>query len=79
MATVPDRHKTGSISQLERDTLADAAEALLEHERLRAALRASDDRLRVLCRQYDGAARVWGTRPEHLRHACEARGLLDPR
>jgi hypothetical protein len=72
------RH-ANTVSQLERDTLADAAEALLEHDRLRAALRASDDRLRALCRQYDVAARVWATRPEHLRHACETRGLLDPR
>lgn len=68
-----------TIAPSELDTLQDAAAALLEHERLCAALKASDDRLRVLCRQYDNAARVWATRPEHLRHACEARGLLGPR
>lgn len=56
--------------------LRDAAEALREADRLRDAVRASDARLRVLCRQYDQAAGVWGFAPHHLRRACEARGLL---
>lgn len=60
----------------EHDILTDAAEALREHERLTQALKASNDRLRVLCRQYDQAAGVWGFAPHHLRRACEARGLL---
>lgn len=65
-----------TIAPTDQETLTEAAEALLEHDRLRAALKATDDRLRALCRRYDVAARVWGSRPEHLRRACEARGLL---
>lgn len=60
----------------EQDILQAAAEALQEHERLRVALRASDDRLRALCRQYGQAAGVWGFAPHHLAQACKARGLL---
>ena len=60
----------------EMDVLREAAEALQEHERLRAAVRASDDRLRLLCRQYGDAARVWGVAPHHLAQACKARGLM---
>lgn len=60
----------------EMDVLREAAEALQEHERLRMAMRASDDRLRLLCRQYGDAARVWGVAPHHLAQACKARGLL---
>ena len=58
------------------DILREAAEALREADRLRDAVRASDAHLRVLCRQYDQAAGVWGFQPHHLRRACEARGLL---
>ena len=60
----------------EMDVLREAAQALQEHERLRMAMRASDDRLRLLCRQYGDAARVWGVAPHHLTQACKARGLL---
>lgn len=60
----------------EQDILQAAAEALQEHERLRVALRTSDDRLRALCRQYGQAAGVWGFAPHHLAQACKARGLL---
>ena len=65
-----------TIAPTEHDTLTEAAEVLLEHERLRLALKASEDRLRALCRRYDAAARVWGSQSHHLRRACEARGLL---
>lgn len=58
------------------DVLREAVEALQEHERLRLALRASDDRLRAICRAYDRAGRIWGTTPVHLRRICEGRGLL---
>lgn len=60
----------------EQDVLLAASEALQEHERLRAALRASETRLRVLCRQYGQAAGVWGFAPHHLAQACRARGLI---
>lgn len=58
------------------DILREAAEALREADALRDAARASDARLRVLCRQYDQAASVWGFQPHHLRRACEARGHM---
>ena len=60
----------------EEDILSEAAEALREADRLRAALRDSDNRLRVLCRQYGQAAGVWGFAPHHLAQACRARGLI---
>lgn len=60
----------------DHDILRDAAEALREHERLRQAMRDSDNRLRVLCRQYDLAAGTRGFAPHHLAQACKARGLL---
>lgn len=60
----------------EQDVLLAASEALQEHERLRAALRDNETRLRVLCRQYGQAAGVWGFAPHHLAQACRARGLI---
>lgn len=65
---------TDTLTEL--DVLREAVEALQEQERLRQALRASETHLRALCRSYDRAGHVWGTAPEHLRRACEARGLL---
>lgn len=60
----------------ENDILRDAADELTRNERMRKALRDSDERLRRICRQYDRAAGVWGFQPHHLRRACEARGML---
>ena len=60
----------------EMDVLREAADALQEHERLRAAMRASDDRLRLLCRQYEAATGYRMLTPTHLGHMCRARGLL---
>lgn len=77
MATTATRAERVPAAVLtEQDILQAAAEALQEHERLRVALRASDDRLRALCRQYGQAAGVWGFAPHHLAQACKARGLL---
>jgi len=61
----------------ENDILAEAARALAERDRLEKAVKDCDAALRVLCRQYGDAARVWGTGPQHLRQACIARGLLN--
>ena len=72
--TIEKRLPVAILSEM--DVLREAADALQEHERLRAAMRASDDRLRLLCRQYGDAARVWGVAPHHLAQACKARGLL---
>jgi hypothetical protein len=64
--------------QLERErlTLIEAAEALRENDKLRAALRESDSRIRTLCRQYDKVSGATGFAPHHLRNACIARGIL---
>lgn len=58
------------------DILEDAAQELARNERMRLALRDSDNRLRALCRQFDAASGTRGIQPYHLRHACEARGML---
>ena len=60
----------------EMDVLKDAAQELARNERMRLALRNSDNRLRTLCRQYDLAAGTRGFAPHHLAQACKARGLL---
>lgn len=64
--------------QIERERLAlqEAAEALRENDRLKTALRESDNRIRILCRQYDKVSGATGFAPHHLRNACIARGLL---
>ena len=61
---------------IDADILREAATALLEAERLKAATRANDIALRTLCRQYDLATGARGIQPHHLRYACEARGLM---
>lgn len=58
------------------DILQDAAQELARNEKMRKALRDSDNRLRGLCRQYDRTSGTWGIQTQHLRRACEARGLL---
>jgi len=58
------------------DILTEAAEALAEAERLRLALRDSDNRLRALCRQYEAATGYRMLTPTHLGHMCRARGLM---
>lgn len=60
----------------EMDVLKQAAEALRTHDKLKQDMRATEDALKRLCRQYDVAAGCWGFQPHHLRRACEARGLL---
>ena len=60
----------------EMDILKDAAAALQEHERRRLAVKESDEILRVLCRQWGETAGLWGVSPDHLRRACETRGLM---
>ena len=60
----------------DHDILLEAAEALREADRLRLALRDSDNRLRALCRQYETASGYRMLTPTHLAHMCRARGLL---
>ncbi len=58
------------------DILEDAAQELARHERMRLALRDSDNRLRALCRQYEAASGYRMLTPTHLGHMCRARGLM---
>jgi hypothetical protein len=60
----------------ELDLLRVAARAIEKHERLKAELRQHEQHLSRVCQTYGQHYRVWGYRPEHLRQACVARGLL---
>jgi len=60
----------------ELDLLRVAAKAIEKHERLKAELRQHEQHLSRVCQTYGQHYRVWGFRPEHLRQACVARGLL---
>jgi ABC-type Fe3+-citrate transport system substrate-binding protein len=60
----------------ELDLLRVAAKAIEKHERLKAELRQHEQHLSRVCQTYGQHYRVWGYRPEHLRQACVARGLL---
>jgi ABC-type Fe3+-citrate transport system substrate-binding protein len=60
----------------ELDLLRVAARAIQKHERLKAELRQHEQHLSRVCQTYGQHYRVWGFRPEHLRQACVARGLL---
>ena len=60
----------------ELDLLRVAARAIEKHERLKAELRQHEQHLSRVCQTYGQHYRVWGFRPEHLRQACIARGLL---
>jgi hypothetical protein len=53
-----------------------AAELLKEQEALKAQLRANEATLTAVGREYGEAYRTWGFRPEVLRQACVARGIL---
>lgn len=56
-----------------------AAGAFKRRDKLAAEMATLDLLLRQHTRDYGNAARVWGLTPLMLRHACEARGLLDKR
>jgi hypothetical protein len=60
----------------ELDLLRVGAKAIEKHERLKAELRQHERHLSLVCQTYGSVYRVWGFRPEHLRQACVARGLL---
>ena len=53
-----------------------AADAFKEHDKLKAALRAQEAHLSDVRRDYGNIYKRWGVRPEHLRQACVARGLI---
>jgi hypothetical protein len=53
-----------------------AAELLKQKEALKAQLRANEAQLAIVSREYGDAYKIWGFRPEVLRQACVARGVL---
>jgi hypothetical protein len=56
--------------------LYEAAQAIKKHERLKAEMKAHEAQLSRICQEYSSAYRIWGFRPEHMKQACVARGLL---
>jgi hypothetical protein len=60
----------------ELDLLRVAARAIEKHERLKDELRRHERHLSLVCQTYSSHYKIWGFRPEHLRQACVARGLL---
>lgn len=58
------------------DLLRVAARAIKKHERLKAEMQAHERHMSLICQTYGNVYKVWGFRPEHLRQACVARGLL---
>ena len=53
-----------------------AAKAIKEHDRIKAKLRQQENYLSLVCQDYGNTHKLWGVRPEHLRQACVARGLI---
>jgi hypothetical protein len=68
-----------TIAPNAHDIARTAAEAFRRRDELAAELAWIDQHLKHLTRGYGTASRVWGLTPLMLRHACEARGLLDKR
>ena len=54
-----------------QDVLRDAAEALAEHDRIHAEMRAAEARVQALCSEYGDVTRRWGYAPYHLRRAVD--------
>jgi hypothetical protein len=65
-----------SIEEKQHAVVLRAAELLKEHDALKAQLRANEAKLTAIGREYGDAYRTWGFRPEVLRQACVARGVL---
>ena len=65
-----------SIEEKQHAVILRAAELLKEQDALKARLRANEAQLTAVGREYGDAYKVWGFRPEVLRQACVARGVL---
>jgi hypothetical protein len=57
----------------EFDILARAADAFDRYDKIKNEMRKAEEDLKDLCKEYSIAMRLWGYRPEMLRHAVEAR------
>lgn len=65
-----------TIEERQHEVILRAAELLKEQDALKAQLRANEAKLTAIGREYGDAYRTWGFRPEVLRQACVARGVL---
>jgi len=65
-----------TIEEKQHDVVLRAAELLKEQEALKVQLRINEVRLSEVAREYGDAYKIWGFRPEVLRQACVARGVL---
>jgi hypothetical protein len=65
-----------SIEEKQHAVVLRAAELLKEQDALKAQLRANEATLVIVGREYGEAYKIWGFRPEVLRQACVARGVL---
>lgn len=72
----PDAVDDEADIDAELDLLRVAAKAIKKHERLKAELQQHERHLSLVCQTYGRVYKIWGFRPEHLRQACIARGLL---
>ena len=65
-----------SIEEKQHAVVLRAAKLLKEQEALKVQLRINEVRLNEVAREYGDAYKIWGFRPEVLRQACVARGIL---
>lgn len=65
-----------TIEEKQHDVVLRAAELLKEQEALKVQMRINEARLSEVAREYGDAYKIWGFRPEVLRQACVARGVL---
>jgi hypothetical protein len=65
-----------TIEEKQHDVVLRAAKLLKEQEALKVQLRINEARLSEVAREYGDAYKIWGFRPEVLRQACVARGVL---
>lgn len=59
----------------EHEVLTRAARALSARDKAARAVKAADEDLRQLCREYEQANGCRGLAPFHLAQACRARGI----
>ena len=65
-----------TIEEKQHAVVLRAADLLKQKEALKAQLRANEAQLSDVAREYGDAYKIWGFRPEVLRQACVARGVL---
>jgi len=65
-----------TIEEKQHAVVLRAAKLLKEQEALKVQLRINEVRLNEVAREYGDAYKIWGFRPEVLRQACVARGIL---